>query len=66
MTNTDITGLLAQLETHESKVSTVLDMFDSGFDAQLVRAALEELYVSAESLKLGVSAHEEPYRSANQ
>lgn len=65
MTNADITGLLAQLESQQTKVSTILDMVDSGFSSELIRAALEELHSKAESLKYGFSAYEEPYLKEN-
>jgi hypothetical protein len=60
MTNTDITGLLNQLEIHEQKACAVLSMIDGNYSLSLIRAALEELYTSAESLKLGVSLFEKP------
>lgn len=66
MTNKDITGLLAQLETNEYMISVVLDMVSNGFSSSLIQQALEELHSSAESLKLGLSAFEEPYYSKNK
>lgn len=58
MTNPDITGLLNQLEIHEQKTCALLSMVDGNYSLSLIRAALEELHTSAESLKLGVSRFE--------
>lgn len=66
MTSLNITVLLNDLEKNERKALALLDMVDGGFSLEVIRAAIEELCDSSESLKLGCSAYEEPYYTMNK
>lgn len=61
MTNTDVTRLLRELEKNESRSMAILNLIDGDCEISLIRSAVEELCDIAESMKLGLSIHEEPF-----
>lgn len=61
MIKIDITVLLEDLKKNKDRASALLSMIDSGFDIELIRAAIEELHSESESLKLGYSIYEKPF-----